>query len=166
MKMLQFSQPQHGWIEIEIRTDHGNHKVVASDVPNDCIRELVEATVRLLSGSGSEQVQFSLEPDYATWRLQRLGLELRVAVLEPKDVEPVFEASFPVVAFAKRLAFECKRIQPSFAKVGAWSSDYPRREVDCLETLARDAEPAAAPNGGPTSQLGKSGVTEGPPSVS
>jgi hypothetical protein len=27
-------------------------------------------------------------------------------------------------------------------------------------------EPGAAPNGGPATQLGKSGVTEGPPSVS
>jgi hypothetical protein len=30
----------------------------------------------------------------------------------------------------------------------------------------RNAEPGAAPNGGPTTQLGNSGVTEGPPSVS
>jgi hypothetical protein len=30
----------------------------------------------------------------------------------------------------------------------------------------KDAEPGAAPNGGPATQLGNSGVTEGPPSVS
>ena len=30
----------------------------------------------------------------------------------------------------------------------------------------RNAEPCAAPNGGPATQLGNSGVTEGPPSVS
>jgi hypothetical protein len=32
--------------------------------------------------------------------------------------------------------------------------------------LDKDAEPSAAPNGGPATQLGNSGVTEGPPSVS
>jgi hypothetical protein len=34
------------------------------------------------------------------------------------------------------------------------------------EKEGRDAEPCAAPNGGPATQLGNSGVTEGPPSVS
>jgi hypothetical protein len=34
------------------------------------------------------------------------------------------------------------------------------------ELPCEGAEPCAAPNGGPTTQLGNSGVTEGPPSVS
>jgi hypothetical protein len=46
-------------------------------------------------------------------------------------------------------------------------------DVSALERLLRDkiaehkiVEPCAAPNGGPAAQLGNSGVTEGPPSVS
>jgi hypothetical protein len=42
-------------------------------------------------------------------------------------------------------------------------------EDDCarfVRELARDAQPGAAPNGGPAKPVGKSGVTEGPPSVS
>jgi len=34
------------------------------------------------------------------------------------------------------------------------------------EEMSRRAEPGAPPNGGPAKQLGHSGVTEGPPSVS
>jgi hypothetical protein len=35
-----------------------------------------------------------------------------------------------------------------------------------IRTGLRQAEPDAPPNGGPAAQLGNSGVTEGPPSVS
>lgn len=38
------------------------------------------------------------------------------------------------------------------------------KEYDDL--AARSAQPSASPNGGPDTQLGNSGVTEGPPSVS
>ena len=37
---------------------------------------------------------------------------------------------------------------------------------DYYDANSRNAEPCAAPNGGPATQLGNSGVTEGPPSVS
>jgi len=33
-------------------------------------------------------------------------------------------------------------------------------------SIWKEAEPSAAPNGGPATQLGNSGVTDGPPSVS
>ena len=38
--------------------------------------------------------------------------------------------------------------------------------IPLLRRLLRNAEPSAPPNGGPATPLGKSGVTEGPPSVS
>jgi hypothetical protein len=44
------------------------------------------------------------------------------------------------------------------------------REILCVSVRVCErpgmAEPCAPPNGGPATQLGKSGVTEGPPSVS
>lgn len=115
--------------------------MVASSAAHDCIRELVQATIRTLSGSGAEQVQFLLEPDYATCHLQREGARVRLRISEPGDDNPVFESAFPLVAFAKRLAFECKRIQPACGETATWSCEYPVREVECLVAAAQRAEP-------------------------
>lgn len=41
-----------------------------------------------------------------------------------------------------------------------------RRKLGQQKHSPKLAEPGAAPNGGPATQLGNSGVTEGPPSVS
>jgi hypothetical protein len=59
-------------------------------------------------------------------------------------------------------------------EVAAWGvmirihTDRGVREVSCYSITEESpfAEPSAAPNGGPATQLGNSGVTEGPPSVS
>jgi Zn-finger nucleic acid-binding protein len=58
-----------------------------------------------------------------------------------------------------------------FAKVtefAAWVARHPRsRDICCylLDDLQQRTEPTAAPNGGPTTPLGDSGVSDGPPSV-
>jgi hypothetical protein len=64
-----------------------------------------------------------------------------------------------------------ERVQTWYAslrKTGGWRLDrtkgIPRDSVNGL--LDEIAEPSAAPNGGPATQLGNSRVTEGPPSVS
>jgi hypothetical protein len=141
MKALRFSEPLHGWIDITFTGDQGDYTVAASDAASDCIRELVQATIRILSGSGAEQVQILLEPDYATCHLQREGSNVRLSISEPGDDNPVFESAFPLVAFAKRLAFECKRVQAACGKAATWSWEYPVREVECLVAAAQRAEP-------------------------
>jgi hypothetical protein len=45
-------------------------------------------------------------------------------------------------------------------------ANYIRTHIDYFPTAKKNAEPGAAPNGGPATLFGKSGVAEGPPSVS
>ena len=59
------------------------------------------------------------------------------------------------------------------AKAGCWKYDampefrFDRKSYERALSVTRPkAEPGAAPNGGPATPLGNSGVTEGPPSVS
>jgi hypothetical protein len=63
-------------------------------------------------------------------------------------------------AFARRLLPESRRWWDSLNKF--WQKEIPYVRADLKEIT----EPCASPNGGPATQLGKSGVTEGPPSVS
>ena len=60
------------------------------------------------------------------------------------------------------------RLPESQGKVQTWLACPLWREImqEAQRALKRIAEPGAAPNGGPATQLGDSGVTEGPPSVS
>jgi hypothetical protein len=142
MKALRFSEPRNGWMEITLSSYEADYTVLASAVPNDCIKDLVQATIRILSGSSIENSQFSLEPDYATCRLRRDGQDVHVSIMEPGSEGPVFEATFPAVPFAKRLIFECKRLQPFYGKAATWGWEFPVREVECLVAATRSPEPA------------------------
>jgi hypothetical protein len=147
MKALRFSEPRNGWMEITFTGDEADYTVVASAVPNDCVRDLVQATIRTLSSSSAEQAQFSLEPDYAPCRLRRDDQGIHVSIAEPGSESPVFEAVFPAVPFARRLIFECKRLQPFYGKAASWGWAYPVREIECLVAAARSAELAGAVDG-------------------
>ena len=146
MKVLHFSEPRNGWMQITFTGDGTDYTVVVSAVPSDCVRDLVKATIQILSGSIADQVQFSLEPDYATCHLRRDGEDVRVSIVERGCESPVFKALFPAVPFAKRLIFECKRLQPFYGKAVTWAWEYPVREVECLVAATRSAEPPSAAN--------------------
>ena len=129
MKIIHLSDPEHGWIEITFGEESVSHILTASDVPNDGLRELAAATSLLLAGSMDETVEFSLEPDFATCRLRREGQAVRVVVSLPDQAEPVFDATFPLHAFARRLRFELLRIEPCYSVPHAWTHPFPHREV-------------------------------------
>jgi hypothetical protein len=57
-------------------------------------------------------------------------------------------------------------IATSPAVVGAFAGILIRRRFHSSHKTAHVAEPGAAPNGGPATQLGNADVSEGPPSVS
>jgi hypothetical protein len=75
---------------------------------------------------------------------------------------------------------ECRVAVNTQKRAEAWANTYPElRDPELWDwgvvqqqagrisrRMKKIAEPCAAPNGGPATQLGNSGVTEGPPSVS
>jgi hypothetical protein len=144
MKLLRFSEPRNGWMEITFTGDERDYTVLASAVPNDCVSDLVLAMQRILSGSSAEDVQFSLEPNYTKCHLRREGRDIHVSIVEPHADNTAFEAVFPAVAFAKRVVFECKRLQPLYNKPTGWGREYPSREVEGLVAAARNAELSSA----------------------
>jgi hypothetical protein len=133
MKMLRLSDPSHGWIDITFGVPPDDYTLLgASDVPNDCLHELADATVRLLHGSQVQSVHFSLEPDFAICRLVRDTDMVRLTLCLPSEDTPVFESSFPLMAFARRLRFELLRIKERYAADDGWTQVFPEREVAAL----------------------------------
>lgn len=133
MKILRFSDPSHGWIDITFGVPPDDYTLLgASDVPNDCLHELAEATVRLLHGSAEQSVHFSLEPGFAVCRLVRDIDMMQLTLCLPHHDTPVFESSFPLKAFARRLRLELLRIKDRYTAKDGWSQAFPEREVDAL----------------------------------
>ena len=70
MVNFSFGVPEHGWLEFKI-SDIKNEVVLdTSDVPNNHLQELTIALNRLREGSLQEEVEFSLEPDFALCRFK------------------------------------------------------------------------------------------------
>src|SRR5687767_932371 len=110
MKIFHLSEPKHGWIDVTFGEPPDSFTLTVSDVPNDCLRDLAAATARLLRHSTTETVEFSLEPTFATCALHRESDSVHVVVRHPEHVDPAFDATFPLRAFAQRVRFELLRI--------------------------------------------------------
>lgn len=132
MKIFHLSEPNHGWIDITFGQPPDGHTVTASCTPNDCLRDLVAATVRLLASSIDEVVKFSLEPGFALCRMQRDSDSVRVTVSLLDLENSVFDATFPLGAFAKRLRFELLRIESRYSDQDGWKQPFPKHEIDKL----------------------------------
>jgi hypothetical protein len=129
MKIFHLSEPKHGWIDVTFGEPPHAFTQTVSDVPNDCLRDLAAAVARLLRHSTHELVEFSLEPAYLTCELHRESDSVRVVLNHPDHDGAVFDASFPLHAFARRVRFEMLRIQPSYSVEDGWTQPFPEREV-------------------------------------
>jgi hypothetical protein len=134
MKILHLFDPAHGWINITFGQEPDGYTIIASDVPNDCLRDLAAATARLLTLSVQETVKFPLEPEFVICQLSRHDASVRIQLYHPMHNAPVFEDTFPLTAFAQRLRFELLRIEPLYSNETNWTQPYPYQEVADLKT--------------------------------
>ena len=77
---IEFGVPNKGWLELTISNRSQCIILNISDVPCDSISELAEAVINLQFGSKTEEVEFSLEPDFALWRFISFEDELQIHV--------------------------------------------------------------------------------------
>jgi hypothetical protein len=129
MKIFHLSEPKHGWIDVTFGQPPDTFTLTASYTPNDCLRDLAAATARLLRHSTHETVEFSLEPAFAECELHRESDSVRVVVRLPGHVDPAFNTTFPLRAFAQRVRFELLRMQSHFSVQDKWTHPFPEHEV-------------------------------------
>jgi hypothetical protein len=130
--MLSLGEPSHGWIDITFGDDGDSYTESVSDVPNDCLRDLVLATSRLLATSTRENVEFALEPGSLRCELVRKGAALILPIFQSEAPTSAFSAEFPLRAFADRLHSEMVRIKPRIDTDDGWTQPFPEREVSHL----------------------------------
>lgn len=77
---IAFGILSEGWLELTISNQNQRITLDISDVPCDSINELAKIFVNLQSGSKIEEVEFSLEPDFALWRFISFEDEMQIHV--------------------------------------------------------------------------------------
>ena len=110
--------------------------MVISDVPCNSIYKLADILLSLQSGMQSEEVEFSLEPDYALWKftIQGNDLELLVFPDSGRDEPIVFKCGKEKLI--KRLykalrdleALQCWQEPQAINTV--WSWEFPSHELN------------------------------------
>jgi hypothetical protein len=127
--MIHLSDPTHGWIDITFGAGPDSYTLIASDVPDDCLRDLAAATSLLLAGAIEEKVEFSMEPGFTICHLQRASDLLHIRLTPPDRSAPVFESTFLLMDFAAALKSELLRIEPRYSHEAGWTQPFPHREV-------------------------------------
>lgn len=146
MMKLKFEAPSDGWMVIQLN----EREMVVSDVPCDSLMMLTSALTGILSGSGSEIVEWSLEPQYAAWIFSRSGTNLTFRLREDSDSEAiVIERDEPAVIVDQIIAAlsdlaNCDVWEKDAEDLHMWSWPFPVNELTRLKT--KRAEQAAAPN--------------------
>lgn len=111
-----------------------------SDVPCDSLLLLTRALERILSGSGTEVVDWSLEPEYANWIFEREGDELVLHLKEHSGAKSalVEKASVGIVVDEILSALGTLAIDPCWAmdadEFRNWSWPFPFAEFERLKT--------------------------------
>jgi len=130
-----FGEPRHGWMEITIDDSKKKVKLDISDVPCNSILRLAKILLKLLDGSLEEDVEFSLEPEYALWKFKVVNDNLQI------DVFPNAARDNPIV-FRKKKNKALNRLYKGLRDLEAmscwkkhnsdedvWSWDFPSVEL-------------------------------------
>lgn len=142
---FKFGTPEHGWMDLNI-TD-GEHEVslVISDVPCNSVYKLADILLSLQSGAETEEVEFSLEPDFALWKFVSQGSDLEIHVFPDsgRDKPTLFKGERGKVihrlykALRDLESLQCWK-EPSAAS-NIWSWEFPSQELNQYRVRLKSA---------------------------
>ena len=139
---FKFDEPKHGWMNV--RVSDGEHEVslVISDVPCNSIYKLAYILLSLQSGSQSEEVEFSLEPEYALWKFitQDDDLEIHVFSSSSRNNPKVFRGKRRKVINRLYKGLRDLEALPCWKEPGTiniWSWEFPSHELNQFKTRAK-----------------------------
>jgi len=132
---LRFDTPKHGWMRVQVEDIELN----VSDVPCDSLLHLTSVIARVMSGSPSESVEWSLEPEYAKWLFDRSGDELEFRVeADSRSVATLVErGSVEHILDQIISALSDLQVNPCWSQDGSgtriWSWPFPSTELKRLK---------------------------------
>jgi hypothetical protein len=142
---FKFDAPEHGWMDICVADEERKVSLVISDVPCNSIYKLVDILLGLQAGRKSEEVEFSLEPDYALWKFITKGdnLEILVFPSASRNSPNVFRGKREIVihrlykALKDLESLQCWKEPSATTKI--WSWKFPSQELNKFKAKAKNA---------------------------
>ena len=143
--IFKFDEPEHGWMDLSIADGEREVVMVISDVPCNSVYKLADILLSLQSGSKAEEVEFSLEPDFALWKFIDLSgkLEIHVFPDSGRDKPSVFKGERVKVihrlykALKDLESLQCWKTPE--ATNSNWSWEFPYQELNQFRTRAESA---------------------------
>ena len=119
--------------------------IVISDVPCNSVYKLANILLSLQSGAKAEEVEFSLEPDFALWRFVGQGSELEIHVFPDsgRDKPSVFKGDRGKVihrlykALRDLESLRCWSYPDATSTI--WSWEFPSQELNQFRSRSKNA---------------------------
>ena len=154
---LTYSDLANNWINLHIEAENIQYTLYVSSLANDCILELLNATIQLQRQSDEEFVVFWEEPSSYIWRLKRENDWVIIQRYFLKDYIPIESFTTKYLNDAEivdSFAVEMKTLTNQVIRfVGAfqdspgieryadmWNHEFPANKLKCLKGLRRTAE--------------------------
>ena len=134
-----FRKPEHGWMEIKISDNEKEVILDVSDVPCNSIEILISTLFKLLNGSEMEEVEWSLEPNYALWCFLSKRNEIEVHVFPDKAAEESVAFFGEKIKIIRRIYKKLCDLEVIFdnelsnTDSRQWSWDFPRNDLKKLK---------------------------------
>lgn len=142
---FEFNAPEHGWMDISIGDGEREVTLVISDVPCNSLYKLADILLGLQSGNMSDEVEFSLEPDFAVWKFMTKENEIEVHVFPNSSCKDstVFSGERGKVIHHLYKALRDLESLPCWKDPAAtssiWSWEFPSKELNWFNARAKNA---------------------------
>jgi hypothetical protein len=142
---FKFDTPEHGWMDVSIGDGEREVSLVISDVPCNSLYKLADILLGLQSGSKSEEVEFSLEPDFALWKFitKEQELEIHVFLSSSCNHPVIFSGQRGKVIHRLYKALRDLESLPCWKEPAAtsniWSWEFPSQELNQFSARSNSA---------------------------
>ena len=127
--LITFEPPEHGWLNIAIKTPCGEYFIDASDVPCNSLEQLASALQEFQQHKPSK-IEWSLEPGFAVWKLTPNGEQSSFEVFDTLDEKVLHIICSHKDMFNKLLNFmDAVGKSESWLTPHHWSWDFPKNEL-------------------------------------
>ena len=142
---FQFGSPEHGWMTVKASSGDNEVCLDVSDVPCDSLELLTTAILKLAEGSQKQQVEWSLEPEYALWDFETNGDKLKLHIFPNKKNNDKIVVSGEKKRIVRSIfkALSDLQADPCWAEPDAskfvWSWDFPSKALGQLKETIKKA---------------------------
>jgi hypothetical protein len=130
-----FSSPSAGWLPVTIACRGTDVDIVASYIPNNFVRDLIHALLRISSEQATAEVAANEEPVTKMIEFTRQGETVHLSISETHRDDVLLECAEPWQVVVMTFWRALRRLQND-PQLGEWRLPFPATEMDQLTSVA------------------------------